>query len=192
MTPELQIILNLLSGSAACCKEKGGDGLVGDHVVSVTHPDGRVTSVTVPDKFSPGQETWFKWRKFSESGLNLNTCAFNDLRKEATRILKAFVADPIPYVSADHIQCPLVPDFWRVKLDVSEMNVSRTGIKMAHGKVRFITLQDVLPWNSVCPFKENIGHKVKLSVKTPFKAFLQLIIEAASSLSQCAKVGSSV
>ena len=106
--------------------------------------------------------------------------------------MKAFVADPIPYVSADHIQCPLVPDFWRVKLDVSEMNVSRTGIKMAHGKVRFITLQDVLPWNSVRPFKENIGHKVKLSVKTPFKAFLQLIIEAASSLSQRAKVGSSV
>ena len=70
MRPELQAILNLLTGSAACCKERGGDGHVGDHVVSVTHPDGRVTSVTVPDKFSPGEETWFKWRKFSESGLN--------------------------------------------------------------------------------------------------------------------------
>ena len=149
MTPELQIIFNLLSGSAACCKERGGDGHVGDHVVSVTHPDGRVTSVTVFDQFLPGEETWFKWRKFSVSGLNLNTSGFNDLRKEATRILKAFVADPIPYVSAGHKQCPLVPDFWRVKLDVSEMEVSRSGIQMAHGKVRFITLQDVLPWNSV-------------------------------------------
>ena len=66
--------------------------------------------------------------------------------------------------------------------------MSRNGIKMAHGKVKFITLQDVIPWNSVRPFKENFGDKVKLSVKTPFKAFLQLLIEAASSLSQIAKV----
>ena len=63
MRPELQAILNLLTGSAACCKERGGDGHVGDHVVSVTHPDGRVTSVIVSVQFSPGWDTWFKWKK---------------------------------------------------------------------------------------------------------------------------------
>ena len=59
MTPELQTILNLLCGSAACCKEKdsSGDGHVGDHVVSVNHPDGSVTSVIVKEQFSPGKDT---------------------------------------------------------------------------------------------------------------------------------------
>ena len=49
MTPEIQTILNLLCGSAVCCKEEVTpvDGHVGNHVVSVTHPDGRVTSVIV-------------------------------------------------------------------------------------------------------------------------------------------------
>ena len=65
MTPEIQTILNLLCGSAVCCKEEVTpvDGHVGDHVVSVTHPDGRVTSVIVSVQFSPGWDTWFKWKK---------------------------------------------------------------------------------------------------------------------------------
>ena len=46
MTPEVQTILHLLSGSALCCKGKDGHGH-GDHVVSVTHPDGTVTSAIV-------------------------------------------------------------------------------------------------------------------------------------------------
>ena len=50
MTPEVQTILHLLSGSALCCKGKDGHGH-GDHVVSVTHPDGTVTSAIV--MFSP-------------------------------------------------------------------------------------------------------------------------------------------
>ena len=159
MTPELQTILNLLCGSAACCKEKdsSGDGHVGDYVVSVNHPDGSVSSVIVKNQFSPGKDTWSKWEKFSEIGLNIKTCDFNDLRKEATRVLKAFVDDPIPYVSACHVQCPLVPDFWRVTLDISYLEVSRTGIIKAHGKVMFITLQDIMQWNNVRPFKENLG-----------------------------------
>ena len=67
------------------------------------------------------------------------------------------------------MQCPLVPDFWRVKLDISDLEVSRTGIIMAHGKVMFITLQDIMQWNNV---KENLGENVKLSLKTSFKALL--------------------
>ena len=46
MTLEVQTILHLLSGSALCCKGKDGHGH-GDHVVSVTHPDGTVTSAIV-------------------------------------------------------------------------------------------------------------------------------------------------
>ena len=163
--------MNLLCRSAACCKEKdsSGDGHVGDHVVSVKCD---VCNCEEKNQFSPGKDTWSKWKKFSEFGLNIKTCDFNDLRKEATRVLKAFVADPFPYISTCHVQCPLVPDFWRVKLDISDLEVSRTGIIMAHGKVMFITLQDIMQWNNVRPFKENLGENVKLSVKTSFKALL--------------------
>ena len=81
MTPELQTILNLLCGSAACCKEKdsSGDGHVGDYVVSVNHPDRSVSSVIVKNQFSPGKDTWSKWEKFSEIGLNIKTCDFKVL-----------------------------------------------------------------------------------------------------------------
>ena len=180
---EVQSLLHLLCGSVICCKEKGGCGN-GEHVISVTHPDGRVTSVKVSDMFSPAEKTLAKWRLFNPLVLELNSCDFNDLRKEATRVLKYFVSDTIPYVSAGHSQCPLVPEFWRVNILVSDLELSRKGITEAHGEVKFIRLQDVISWNLVRPFKENLGNDVKLSGKSKFKAFLQLIIEAAAVVSR--------
>ena len=59
-------------------KNSSGDH-VGDHVVSVNHPDGSVTSVIVKEQFSPGKDTWSKWEKFSEIGLNIKTCDFKVL-----------------------------------------------------------------------------------------------------------------
>ena len=78
MTPEIQTILNLLCGSAVCCKEEVTpvDGHVGDHVVSVTHPDGRVTSVIVSVDFLLDGIRGLSGKKFSELGLNFYSCDF--------------------------------------------------------------------------------------------------------------------
>ena len=93
------------------CREQGGRG--GEqrarHVVTVSHPDGRVTSVTIKSEFSPEEGSVLKWQTFFDFKADIGELDFNALRKEATLVLKHFIGDPLPL---SHNNCPIVPDFW--------------------------------------------------------------------------------
>ena len=182
---EVQSILHLLTGAVVCGCDSGGGGV---HVVTVTHPNGKVTTVKLGCDFVPDQTSFDKWRSYYEFKSNLVVLDFNGLRKEATRVLKHFVGDPIPFVLASHSMCPIVPDFWRLPISVADLSLSKDAIYKVHGVVILIRLQDVIPWQYVAPFKDSPVGDIKLAAKSKFKALLILIIEAAAAVSRQFKV----
>ena len=168
----IQGLLTLLGscGCAPSCR----------HVVSVHHGDGRVERH--PSTAPAPASTLLGWKLFPHATKPISNMKFNELRAEATRTLKHFISDPIPWPKANTECFCSVPEFWLTSVPVASLPLSSVAILRYHGGVSNIRLQDILPWGQVQPFKTNPKEAVRLATRNLQKSFLVSIIEVSRSV----------
>ena len=96
------------------------------HVVAVHHGDGSVerhpSAAPVPDS------TLLRWKLFPEATTLVLKMTFNEPRSEATRILKHFVNNPIPWPKANTDSFCSVPELWMTSVPVTSLPLSKVAI----------------------------------------------------------------
>ena len=107
---------------------------------------------------------------------------FNELRSEATRILKHFVNDPIPWPKVNTDCFCSVPELWMTSIPAASLPLSKVAILRYHGRVSEIRLQDILPWAQIQPFKTNSKDSLRLETRNLQKYFLISIVEVSRSI----------
>ena len=150
------------------------------HVVSVHHGDGSVerhpSAAPVPDT------TLLRWKLFPQATKPILKMKFNELRSEATRTMKHFVNDPIPWPKANTGCFCSVPELWMASVPVASLPLSKVAILKYHGLVSEIRLQDILPWAQIQPFKTNPKDSIRLATRNLQKSFLISIVEVSRSI----------
>ena len=182
MPPQVRALMTLLTGSSLCCSDVGGGGGDGVHHIRVTHPSGEETNFSVSTKWEPDVSTKQFWGKFKREKLSVDVMNFPQLRKEAGRVLKYFIRDPVPYVTESSVVSQ-PPAFWRVFVPVNSLPRSKTACYQALGKCGHIRLESIVPWSIMRPVREKPHSDVLKSTKSPHKALLMVIIEVANFLS---------
>ena len=169
----LKPLLSFL-GSCSCCTSA-------KHIVTIHHGSGEVEKFYV----NGGMETediFNNWKSFPPSSLPIDVMSFNQLRAEASRSLKWFINDPVPFQSSTSQCICSVPSFWLAPVDPLTLPRSCQTVLAAHGEISTVRLQDVMPWSKIRPLKFNPGQAVKLASKAHHKALIIMIIEVARSL----------
>ena len=134
------------------------------------------SAAPVPDS------TLLRWKLFPEATKPLLKMKFNELRLEATRILKHLVNDPIPWPKANTDCFCSVPELWMTSVPVASLPLSKVAILKYHGRVSEVRLQDILPWAQIQPFKTNPKDSIRLETRNLQKSFLISIVEVSRSI----------
>ena len=169
----IDTLLSLL-GSCDCCPNN-------KHIVTILHGSGATEKFIINGGIEDNIVT-NKWNSFPASSLPIDIMTFNQLRAEASRSLKWFIHDPVPFPSPTSECFCSVPSFWLAPVDPQSLPRSCQSVLVAHGNVSTVRLQDVLPWSRMKPLKFNPGKTVNLASKAHHKALIILIIEVARSL----------
>ena len=170
---QLKSLLSFLA-SCSCCTSK-------KHVITIHHGSGETEKFYI-NGGSEGEDNSNKWKSFPPASLPIDIMSFNQVRAEASRSLKWFINDPVPFPSPNSQCICSVPSFWLAPVDPYSLPRSRQAVLAAHGEVSTVRLQDVLPWSRMRPLKNNPGQAVALGSKAHHKALLIMIIEVARSL----------
>ena len=151
------------------------------HVVTIHHGDGSVDQHIVNGPVID-ENNLNKWRLFPHAVSPYSKLSFNDLRLEANRTLKYFIAENVPFPKPDSKCICSIPDFWLTSVKVDSLPLSCRPIQIYHGAVATIRLQDILPWGQVQPLRSNMGDKVRLATRHKQKSYMTAIVELARSI----------
>ena len=131
----IDTLLSLL-GSCDCCPNN-------KHIVTILHGSGATEKFIINGGIEDNIVT-NKWNSFPASSLPIDIMTFNQLRAEASRSLKWFIHDPVPFPSPTSECFCSVPSFWLAPVDPQSLPRSCQSVLVAHGNVSTVRLQDVL------------------------------------------------
>ena len=104
----IKTLLSTLS-SCACCPSKR-------HIVSIYHGSS-ISEKYYANGVSEGESSSNKWNSFPGHSLPIDIMSFNAIRAEASRSLKWFINDPVPFPSPSSECICSVPSFWLAPVD---------------------------------------------------------------------------